>query len=62
MATVRGCNMPDDFFYAEVESVPLRFAIPSDGVPHGIYDHTRAENPFADWYHVVVPYCTGDLQ
>ena len=55
------CNMPDDFFYAEVESVPFRFAIPTDNVPHGIYDHARAENPFADWYHVVVPYCTGDL-
>jgi len=55
------CNKPNDYFYAEVESVPFRFAIPTDNVPHGIYDHTRAENPFADWYHVVVPYCTGDL-
>jgi hypothetical protein len=55
------CSMVNDHFHAEVESIPLRFAIPPDNVPHGIYDHTRAENPFADWYHVVVPYCTGDL-
>ncbi len=27
----------------------------------GIYDHTNAANPVKDWYHVMVPYCTGDL-
>ncbi len=27
----------------------------------GIYDHTNPENPFKDWHHVVVPYCTGDI-
>ncbi len=25
----------------------------------GIYDATRADNPFAIWTHVVVPVCTG---
>lgn len=32
-----------------------------DGVNHGIYDHDNAANPFNDWYHVHVPYCTGDI-
>ena len=27
----------------------------------GIYDHTDAANPFKDWYHVFVPYCTADI-
>lgn len=31
------------------------------GLLVGIYDRTNAENPFRDWTHVYVPYCTGDL-
>lgn len=27
----------------------------------GIYDKYNEENPFKDWYHVIVPYCTGDI-
>ncbi len=27
----------------------------------GIYDHTNPDNPFRDWYHVFVPYCTADI-
>jgi len=27
----------------------------------GIYDHENADNPVNDWYHVLVPYCTGDI-
>jgi hypothetical protein len=27
----------------------------------GIYDHTREENPLKDAYHILIPYCTGDL-
>lgn len=27
----------------------------------GIYDTDNPENPFADWYHLIVPYCTGDI-
>ena len=29
--------------------------------PSGFYDHDNAENPFKDWYHVIIPYCTGDI-
>jgi len=27
----------------------------------GIHDHTDPENPFADWHHIFIPYCTGDF-
>jgi Pectinacetylesterase len=27
----------------------------------GIYDKARTDNPVDDWFHVVVPYCTGDV-
>lgn len=29
--------------------------------PAGLYDHDNPENPVADWTHVFVPYCTGDV-
>ena len=31
------------------------------GTPAGIDNHARADNPFKDWYHVIVPYCTCDI-
>jgi hypothetical protein len=27
----------------------------------GIYDRTEESNPFKDWYHIFIPYCTGDI-
>jgi hypothetical protein len=27
----------------------------------GVYDRTNPDNPYRDWTHVVVPYCTGDV-
>lgn len=39
---------------------PVRDAIDL-GVAVGIYDRDNAENPFADWTHVIIPYCTGDV-
>lgn len=27
----------------------------------GIFDRTRAENPFQDWTYVYLPYCSGDV-
>lgn len=27
----------------------------------GIYERNNPENPLKDWYHVFIPYCTGDL-
>ena len=31
------------------------------GLLVGIYDRANPENPFRDWTHVYIPYCTGDL-
>jgi hypothetical protein len=52
------CSVADSIFEPDVESV--RQAI-MDDTPEGIYDHANPANPFADWYHVIVPYCTGDI-
>lgn len=32
-----------------------------DSLTTGIYDHENPDNPFRDWHHVYVPYCTGDV-
>ena len=52
------CGFADQIFSDTVDDV--RDAVEAND-PHGIYDHEKAENPFKDWYHVVVPYCTGDI-
>ena len=52
------CSVADAIFEDSVESVRQRI---EGGVPTGFYDHDNAENPFADWYHVIIPYCTGDI-
>ncbi len=31
------------------------------GVMHGIHDLANTANPYKDWSHVYVPYCTGDV-
>lgn len=52
------CGIADAIFEDSVDSV--RAAVAADQ-PEGFYDHENPENPFADWYHVVIPYCTGDI-
>ncbi len=52
------CGFADQIFSDSVDNV--REAV-EQNQPSGIYDHEKAENPFKDWYHVVVPYCTGDI-
>ncbi len=27
----------------------------------GVYNRNNPDNPLKDWYHVIVPYCTGDI-
>jgi hypothetical protein len=31
------------------------------GYAEGIYDYDNPKNPFADWTHVIIPYCTCDI-
>ena len=52
------CAFATSIFSDSVE--PVRDAIEL-GVAVGIYDRAHAENPFADWTHVIIPYCTGDI-
>lgn len=53
------CGVADAIFEPDVQSV--RDWIADGTLAEGIYDHDNPDNPFADWYHVVVPYCTGDI-
>ena len=52
------CGFAGQIFEDSVDSVRARI---EDGVATGFYDHEREDNPFKDWYHVIVPYCTGDI-
>jgi hypothetical protein len=31
------------------------------GTPSGMFDFSKADNPFKDWNQVYIPYCTGDV-
>jgi hypothetical protein len=51
------CSVADAIFSPDVEQ--LRGLVGT--VASGIYDRDNPENPFRDWTHVLVPYCTGDV-
>lgn len=50
------CSVADAIFASEVNPEAL---LRASG--QGIYDRDNPENPFKDWYHVFIPYCTGDI-
>ncbi|HTE52255.1 MAG TPA: pectin acetylesterase-family hydrolase [Kofleriaceae bacterium] len=52
------CGFADSLFEETVDSVRTRI---EDEEPAGFYDDQNPDNPFKDWYHVVIPYCTGDV-
>jgi len=52
------CSVADSIFSDSVDGVR---AVVRAGVGVGIYDREREENPFKDWTHVIIPYCTGDI-
>ena len=52
------CGFAGTIFEEDVESV--RAAVTAN-MPSGFYDHDNPDNPLADYYHVIVPYCTGDI-
>jgi hypothetical protein len=52
------CSVAGAIFQETVDSVRERI---QGDEPTGYYDDKNAANPFKDWYHVVVPYCTGDV-
>jgi len=52
------CSFASSLFTKNVIPAELPWA---GGAAPGIYDHANADNPFRDWHHVFVPYCTGDI-
>lgn len=52
------CGVGDSIFESQANPEPW---MSDESKAAGIYDHTRAENPFKDWHHVYVSYCTGDV-
>jgi hypothetical protein len=52
------CSVADAIFEDTVDSVREDI---EGGQQSGFYDVDNPDNPFADWYHVVIPYCTGDI-
>ncbi len=51
------CSLAGSIFNEDVEG--LEDMVDADF--SGIYDADNPDNPFADWYHVFIPYCTGDI-
>jgi hypothetical protein len=53
------CSIADAIFTDTIDWIAD--AVADNETFSGIYDKTQPDNPVADWYHVVIPYCTGDL-
>lgn len=51
-------NPENDFGGVYVEGV---YGSPADSGFGGIFDRENPANPFRDWYHVYISYCTADL-
>jgi hypothetical protein len=52
------CSIGESLFEETADPDPF---ILDEGKATGIRAHDRAENPFKDWHHVYIPYCTGDI-
>lgn len=52
------CSVGGDFFQETVVDDPM--VVNQQGAT-GIYDHDNPDNPFRDWHHVYIPYCTADI-
>jgi len=52
------CSFAGSTFQETVGSDPW---VTDEAQAKGIYDHQNPDNPFKDWHHVYIPYCTGDI-
>jgi len=52
------CSVDDATF---VDSVNHLRRETQQGKMRGFYDKSNESNPFKDWTHILVPYCTGDI-
>lgn len=55
--TDRSCSLAGSLFADSIDDLRDQVKM---GFP-GVYNHDKPGNPFADWHHVVVAYCTGDI-
>jgi hypothetical protein len=55
------CSVADAIFTDSVDSAREAVLNSNPETDPGIYDRLNPDNPFKDWYHVVIPYCTGDV-
>jgi len=53
------CGFADATFTDNVDWIDDLLDTPVSG--EGIYDINNASNPFRDYHHVMIPYCTGDV-
>ncbi len=58
------CSEDSSLFVDAVD--PFRDMLDGDdvfgmGKLDGIYNRTNEDNPFKDWHHVIIPYCSGDV-
>jgi len=51
------CSIAGAIFTETVDAVRQTVGVYKEG----IYDHSNPDNPFQNWTHVFVPYCTGDV-
>lgn len=52
------CRLSGAVYTPDVEDVRGRI---ESGDQSGIYDDKNPDNPIGEYYHVIVPYCTGDI-
>jgi hypothetical protein len=52
------CGIGDSLFEETADPDPWLIG---EEKAEGIRDHENARNPFKDWHHVYIPYCTGDI-
>ncbi|WP_437835503.1 pectin acetylesterase-family hydrolase [Sorangium sp. So ce1153] len=52
------CSIAGSLFQ---ETVTEDAAVVNQQGATGIYDHENPDNPFREWHHVYIPYCTGDI-
>ena len=52
------CSVADAIFKDSVDDDRAAYAA---GFLPGVLNHENPANPFQDWHHIFVPYCTGDV-
>jgi hypothetical protein len=54
------CGLAGQIFSDDIDDISSYFQNDGAGFD-GVYDHDNPDNPVGEYWHVVVPYCTGDI-